>query len=455
MIRPLGRSLLAVVAIFATVYLVLGLFRHWNFGSGFDLAIFDQAVWHMSRFEAPASTVSGYGNILGDHFYPILAFFAPLYWIAPAPETLIVAQALLLALSIVPVFWFVRDRLPERAALGLSAAYGLFWGMQRTAVADVHEMAFAPLFIAIAILAIDRREWRWLWIMSALLTLVKEDLIPLVAAFGGLLILRQQYARGVVMLAAALGVFAAVLKFVIPWFNDGVGWSTRGAFAHLWERPWTAPALLVTPPDKLRTVLNWLAPFAFLSLRSPYILLAIPVAAARLLSSSPSHWGAGAHYSAPLAPILVMSAADGLARIAAGRSRPEARRKLIAGVVTASVIIAAILPGHQPHWRLFRASHYRPIPARTPAAEAFALIPREASLVAQGAILPHLSQRQQIYLLKRDAPDMEYVVAASDLDPWPMTRQELDEVVAQFRRRGYAAVFDRQGWIVLRRSSGG
>jgi uncharacterized membrane protein len=53
------RPLLLIAAIFAVVYSVLGLFRHWHFGSGYDLAIFDQAVWHMSRFEAPASTVSG------------------------------------------------------------------------------------------------------------------------------------------------------------------------------------------------------------------------------------------------------------------------------------------------------------------------------------------------------------------------------------------------------------
>jgi uncharacterized membrane protein len=443
-----------MVASFAVIYLLVGLFRHWNFASGFDLAIFDQAIWHMSRFETPASTVSGYGNILGDHFYPILGLFAPLYWIVPAPETLIVAQALLLAASIVPVYLFARTRLPEGSALGLSVAYGLFWGMQRTAMMDIHEMAFAPLFIATAILAIDQRRWRRLWIMSALLVLVKEDLIPLVAAFGALLILRRQFAQGAALLGGGLGVFVAVLAIVIPYFNEGVGWSTRGAFGHVWERPWAAPVLFVTPPGKLLTILNWLAPFAFLPLRSPYALLLIPIAASRLLSASPSHWGAGSHYSAPLAPILVMSAADGLARIAAGISRPEPRRKVIVAAVGASVVIAAIVPGHQPHWRLFRAAHYQAVAARRAAPAALAVIPRDAAVVAQAPILPHLSQRVRIYVLKRAAPDAEYVVAAPDLDPWPMTRPELADAIAQFTQRGYAAVFDRDGWIVLRRGGG-
>jgi uncharacterized membrane protein len=84
----------ALVLLFAFAYALLGIVRHRHFGSSaYDLGIFDQAVWHLSRFEAPASTISGFSNILGDHFYPIIALFAPLYWIAPRPETLIVATA--------------------------------------------------------------------------------------------------------------------------------------------------------------------------------------------------------------------------------------------------------------------------------------------------------------------------------------------------------------------------
>lgn len=446
-------ALLTIVAAFAVAYSLLGLFRHWHFGTGFDLAIFDQAVWHMSRFEAPASTVSGYANILGDHFYPILALFAPLYWIAPAPETLIVAQALLLAASILPVYWFARARLPERPALALCAAYALFWGMQRTAIADVHEAAFAPLLVATALWAIDDRRWTLLWIVSGLLVLVKEDLIPLVAAFGGLLFLRGERKQGTVMAVGASALFVIVLLVVIPWFNNGVKWSTGGAFTSVWERPWTVPMMLVSPPGKLRTILIWLAPFAFLPLRSPYALLLIPVALERLLSSIPVHWGAGAHYTAPLAPILAMSAADGLARLAARMSDPTKRRRLIGSVVAAVVVIAVIVPGHQPHWRLFRAMHYQDRPHQAPARAALAMIPDRASVVAQASLAPHLSQRHQIHILKPGAPDAEYLIAAIGLDPWPVTREDIDTFLRERRQRGYEPVFEQEGWVVLRRSA--
>jgi uncharacterized membrane protein len=200
-------------------------------------------------------------------------------------------------------------------------------------------------------------------------------------------------------------------------------------------------------------MLIWLAPFAFMPLRSPYALLLIPVALARLLSSSPTHWGAAAHYSAPLAPILAMSAGDGLARIARGVTRPETRVRLITTVVTACIVISAIVPGHQPHWRAFRPDHYQARPGHKAGAAAFATIPATASVVAQAALAPHLSQREKIYILKPGAPDADCVVAALDLDPWPMTREEMIALVSERRQRGYAAVFDHDGWVVLRRSA--
>ena len=136
-------ALACVVCALAAGYSAYALLKHWHFDSSYDLAIYDQAIWHLSRFERPASSIRSLPNVFGDHFHPIIALFAPLYWVAPFPETLIVAQAILLAASVVPVFLFARDRLPYGPALAMCLAYGLFWGMQQTAIFDVHEAVFA------------------------------------------------------------------------------------------------------------------------------------------------------------------------------------------------------------------------------------------------------------------------------------------------------------------------
>ena len=77
-------AVVALAVLFTILYSLYGLFRHWHFGSSaYDLGIFDQVVWRLSRFETPGSSIRGFTHFLGDHFFPIVALFAPLYWIAP------------------------------------------------------------------------------------------------------------------------------------------------------------------------------------------------------------------------------------------------------------------------------------------------------------------------------------------------------------------------------------
>ena len=73
-----------VTIAFACIYALIGILNHRHFGSSLDLGIFDQAVWHLSRFERPFSSVKGY-SIFGDHFHPIIALFVPFYWVLRGP----------------------------------------------------------------------------------------------------------------------------------------------------------------------------------------------------------------------------------------------------------------------------------------------------------------------------------------------------------------------------------
>lgn len=467
--------LVATAVLFTVAYALYGLFRHWHFGSSaYDLGIFDQAVWHLSRFQAPASTVSGFGNILGDHFYPIIAAFAPLYWVVPAPESLIVAQAILFGASIVPVFLFVNDRLPRGTSYAVVVAYGLFWGIQRAMAFDVHEIAFAPLIIATSVVALDRKLWGLLWIMMVLLVLTKEDLVPLVGGFGLYLVMQGDRRRGVTLIVVSTLVFTGVVGFVIPAFNESGGYTYTSAYASLIERPCLIPLTVVDPPIKLQTAFLWLAPFAFMPLASPLSILILPIALERLLSSSPQHWGPAFHYSAPLAPLLAMSAADGLARLGRRFSSPAAAphmpvqpprgggrvmkrpfRRFETTIAAVCVVLSAFLPGRQPLWRIFTPSHYRSTGIHEAGYQAVRLVPDHASVVAQAAIVPHLSQREAIFMLDAGAPDADYIIAAESLSPWPAeTFDELENILDARRQNAYEPVFQQNGWIVLRRNQG-
>ena len=451
--RAVGRERLGLallVFVMAAAYAAVGLFKHWHFSSSYDLGIFDQAVWHLSRFEAPGSTISGYQNILGDHFYPIVFLFVLPYWIVPAAETLIVTQAVLVASSIVPVYVFFRRRLSQGLAFGLVVAYALFWGLQKTINADVHEMAFAPVVIACAVLALDAKRWGWLWVSCVVLVCVKEDLIPLVAAIGAYVYMQGHRRHGIALMVFGLTAFLVVVNLVIPSFSGG--WGAGEAYRAVIDRPWTALAVMTTPPQKLLTVVYWLAPFCFLSLRSPLVFLVIPIALERLLSSLSTHWGWNGHYTAPLAPLLAMSAGDGLSRLIRARSADHARWSgLPALIVALSVVLSLVVPGHQPILRLFKPGHYHVVAGRGTPARALASVPSDASVVTQGGLLPHLSQRAEIHVLDADAPDADYVIVSMDLNAWPLSGPgQMADLIKGRRSRGYVVVFDEAGWIVLR-----
>ena len=449
--RRTAAAIALVTTAFAAIYALIGLLNHRHFGSSLDLGIFDQAVWHLSRFERPFSSVKGY-NIFGDHFHPIIALLVPFYWIAPGPEALIVTQALLFAASIIPVFLFLRRRFAFGPTLALCVAYGLFWGLQRAALFDVHEVAFAPLFVAGSILALDRRQWTWLWVWCVLLTLTKEDLIPLVTFIGLYVFLIQGERRqGGALVTFSLVCFLTILRLVIPWFSGLGYYAYSNAYGEVLARPWQLPVMLVTPIVKGRTIVLWLAPFLFLPLRSPLSLLLIPFALERFLSILPGHWGTSFHYSAPLAPILVMSAGDGLARLLDGVESRARARNVSGWAIAVMVVLSAFLPGRQPMWRLFSPARYGATAPERNAPAVLAMIPANASVAAPAAIAAHLSQRDRIHILEAGAPDTDFVVVHAALNPWPLeTPAALRALIEERIARGYQRVYDANGWTVLR-----
>src|SRR5436309_771771 len=82
--------LTVVTAVFYGVYLATR-FKSLNYGL-LDLGIYDQAVREYAHFHAPHSPVVALPQAdspglsqLSDHFTPILAVLAPLYWIHDSP----------------------------------------------------------------------------------------------------------------------------------------------------------------------------------------------------------------------------------------------------------------------------------------------------------------------------------------------------------------------------------
>jgi uncharacterized membrane protein len=484
-----------LTALIAALYSVFSLFRYYTFkSSSYDVVIFDQAVRSYAHFRPGISIIKGVHNgfgpdfsVLGDHWSPIVASLAPLYWIHDSPETLLVAQAVLFALAIPPLWMFTRRTFGGggKATAGaylVAVAYGLSWPIGAAAAFDFHEVAFAPVLTALALERLQAGRLRPALIALGALLLVKEDMGLLVAGIGCFLavsrprVSRQRLvAVGLIVAGVADTVFATYV--LIPafggradyyWAYSSLGRGVPQAAWHLIAHPGSSLWLLITPQVKLITMLWLFGAFCFLSLLSPISLAAIPLLLERMLASRfPGWWVTSFQYNAYLVVVLVCAAVDGAARL--DRWAVWARYRLAGGGVavvrgraTVALVCAAAICAVGmylvPRSALGPALHpsfYRRDARVSAAAAAAATVPSGVTVGAVNHIGPHLSARDTVLLWDGDGGSPRF-------PPWVVadvaTRQftfssvrDQRQRVALLERSGYRVVFKRDGYLVLHR----
>jgi uncharacterized membrane protein len=367
-----GAGMLVLLA--AALYSTFALFRFYQFNSAtYDLVIFDQAISSYAHFQPGISMVKGLHNgfgphfsVLGDHFSPIIAVLAPLYWIHNAPQNLLIAQAVLFALAIPPLWVFTRralggGRRGTLAAYFVSVAYMLSWPIAAAAAFDFHEVAFVPLLSAVALERLQAGRTRTALLALGGLLLVKEDMGLMVAGFGVVLLVSRQYLNrqrllGIGLIAGGLAATVLSVYVLIPamggradyYFAYGAfGSNVPQALLHMAEHPLRALQELVTPRMKLDTMIWLFGACAFLPLLSPITLAMVPLLLERMLSSTSSNWwGVQFQYNAFLVVILLLAAVDGGIRLGrwaawarsrwAGRVAAGSRSRLAAGAAAAA-----------------------------------------------------------------------------------------------------------------------
>ena len=232
--------------------------------SSYDLVIFDQAVRSYAHLHPGISIMKGVHNgfgpdfsVLGDHWSPILAVLAPLYWVDNSPANLLVAQAVLFALAVPPLWIFTRrafggGRKATAAAYLVAVAYALSWPIASALAFDFHEVAFAPVLTAVALERIQAGRLRTALLALAGLLLVKEDMGFLVAGIGVYLILSRprtlpkQRLAGAALVVAGIADGLIATYVLIPamggradyyWAYQALGSNGPQAIAHILARP--------------------------------------------------------------------------------------------------------------------------------------------------------------------------------------------------------------------------
>ena len=428
------RVLVALAAAaYAAGFSTLSVLRHDAFETGrFDLGNMVQAVWSTAHGH-PLRVTNLHGeqvSRLAAHVDPILALFAPLWWIWPSPDMLLVVQAVAVAAGAFPVFALARKHLgSERAALGFALVYLVLPAVQWLTLNEFHPVALACPLLLFAFRYLDDGRLVPFAVFALLAAATKEEISLVVAGFGVWYALsRRRRVAGAAILAAGALWFALAVGVVVPHFNDGGTSSFYSRYREVGGSPGGVLRTAVTHPlrilDKafdgrsLRYLADLAIPLAALFLAAPLVLVAaLPELALNLLSSVKTQTSIRFHYTAGLIPPLVVASVLGAARLSGRASRR-------AGVIVAVALAVALVENAR-----LGAMFEAPVTASRHdriAAHALRLVPDGAVVSATNTLGAHLSARRRILSFPRldgarwvavDATRLSYLDRSSGKKP--------------------------------------
>ncbi len=428
----LGAAIVAYVA-YVSFHTIL---NHRSLGTAaYDLGIQENILWNTVHGDFFMSTLMD-SHYLGVHTSLVLLLVAAIYAVAPATETLLVLQALVLGLAALPLYLLARKML-ERDWQAL--LIGMLW-LTHPAVGganfyDFHPVAFAPLFLFSAVYFWWCQRWRPFWAFIVLLLSVKEELSIIVVLLGLITLMGGNRRQGFQLMAVGSVAFLLLQHVVIPHFAGGdhsYAWyysdmipsdeGPHGLITTALINPVFTLDFMLTEAKTL-FVFQLFAPLAFLSFFTfrGAVLVSYSLAAT-LLASRPYLHQIGFQYSLTLLALAFIGA------LLALHGKPAAwRRRALAAAALLAVITCfhygMIWPRHHFtggfHVIDFDYSEHDQKRYRG-LREVVDLIPVEAAVLASETLVPHVAGRHTIatarYARKGKARRYDYILVHNNND---------------------------------------
>jgi len=402
----------------------LGALRHdrfWTFG--FDLGIFDQAIWLLSRFETPFITIRGL-DTWGHHGNVIFLAFVPFYWLGAGAKFLLAAQLLGQLAGAVGVYLLCRDLLERGRWIGvaLASAMLLHPSMQFLTWEFFHPetLAIGPIVLAYWAYRTDRR--RLFWLFAAIAMSAKEDITLVFMMLGVLAAVRRQIRFGALISGVAVWWYLAVTKVLIPWRNPSGPFYEGHFFADYGGSVGSVLKNIVTNPTKVwrditagnrrELYIRLWAPVAFVPFIAPEVLLvAAPMLVVIVLAGIAWVQDYRYHYVAIPLAITFVATVEAMRRL-----RKPRLRVITTVVILFTSVLSTLSWGVGPlskswdrgYWPISRDENYFDIlfgatnaidhwPKAQAKREAISLLADDASVSASYNVNPHLTHRREVY----------------------------------------------------------
>lgn len=462
--------LVLIFMIFMSVFLPIGIFRHFAFSSGMDMGVVDQAIWNtVHKGGILFTSLSGNINYLGAHFSPILLLIAPFYLIGDGTIILIFLQAAVIGISIFPLYLIAKQRLNNRLLIFVFIfAFFLSKPLRGTGLLDFHADVFLiPLVFTSYYLLITKRTF---WAVSTIILMLccKESAAILVFAYGIFTITYlKKYYLGASLLTLAIGWWIIVTNLIMPqlaytesypyshWLPFGTTYADN--LLAIIKNP-ALPIKLFFSSETIGYCVKLFAPLGLLSFLSPqhYVLFLLPLAFNIL--GGIHHGGMitiTSHYPAQVLPFIFISAIYGAGKLidllTIKLNNKNIAKKIPFYIAAVIILLSLGFFGKSDGHKLSKFIHSANALHSNEIRQALKQIPQEASVSAVHRITPHLAHRKYLYLWENN-PDtryiVEYVVLHRELIE--KDKERFDQTLIDLKEKGFKEIYsDKYGDLFI------
>jgi uncharacterized membrane protein len=467
-----------IIGVCSAAYFVISVGQYYRFeADAWDLGIYSQVEYHLSRGEAPAvsfkapfreggSDISAGATrnfILQDHFEPILVLFAPIYRLWPNGGCLMFLQLIFVCVIGGFGIYFLAKKVLKNPAAAILVTFGFYFftGVQQGLVSDFHSNTLAVGLFPWVILLLEKNRLKKAFFLAISIFLFNEVASIFVFAIGFFALFRKKFVWGIIVMLLSLTWFMGVTKWLIPTFGGRpYAYSSEYPFREIIKGNASLPKFtqtLLEPTVKSATISQHLFSSAFLIVFSPAIFLLAPSFMRAFLH--PSYfvaWGISRHYWIESFMFAAIALIYGIRFL-------SLKSKWLA------LFLALMFVGQSYIHGMSRNTAWygnKPLPYYFEYLERMRIniphevlnnvinkyIPSNAKVAAQNTILPHLANRQTVYLLPQ-VFDAEYVIFnTKDIDFAPLDEEMRAKMIADFKSSPeWVDLFDFEGVRLFRR----
>jgi uncharacterized membrane protein len=431
---------------YAIYFSAFTIVSHRNLGThGFDLGLEENLLWHCVHGGLPlfrSTPFDATASHFGNHATWFSYVLAPIYALAPRPETLLVIQAVLMGAAAIPLYLYASRHLPRWTAALVACAYLVYPPLHGANLYDFHYLPLGVVFLWLTLYAVEENR-RLLAVVCVVLSLsVREDVAGCLGVLGLFLLLTGAAARAGTIIAVVGGGYFLLMKMVLmpifghtdaSFLNQYAGLVPKddpGGFGSVLKTIAANPvftANIIFSREKVTYLLEVFAPVLLLPLTRPVGLLLVgPGIVFTLLSTGywplyqPSFQYTSYWTTFVFIGVVVALEHAGKARHAGDGDGLLRRRTLAIGLFAASLactyLYGAILHRDDVRSGFGRASFKTTeddLYVRGRLAELVRQIPPDDKVVASNRLVPHVSTRAYCYTLNQGVQDADWLLFES------------------------------------------